>query len=71
VVFEEATDEAIVEKAIREDIPGCLDYLEGELTAAGFLFGSIGIADLRQDVGGGVASQGGDAGLSSWGDGPC
>lgn len=45
-VFGESTDEAIVEKAIREDIPACLDYLEGELPAAGFLFGSLGIADL-------------------------
>jgi glutathione S-transferase len=45
-VFGEATDEAVVEKAIREDIPSCLDYLERELPAAGFLFGSIGIADL-------------------------
>lgn len=45
-VFGETTDEAIVEKTIREDIPGCLDYLEGELPAAGFLFGSLGIADL-------------------------
>lgn len=45
-VFGETTDEAIVEKAIREDIPDCLDYLERELPAEGFLFGSLGIADL-------------------------
>jgi glutathione S-transferase len=45
-VWGEPTDEAIVRKALDEDIPQILDYLEGEVPAQGFLFGSLGVADL-------------------------
>jgi glutathione S-transferase len=45
-VWGEATDEAIVQRALGEDVPQCLEYLERELPADGFLFGEIGIADL-------------------------
>jgi glutathione S-transferase len=45
-VWGEATDEAVVQRALEEDLPRCLDYLEGELPAQGFLFGGIGTADL-------------------------
>jgi len=45
-VWGEPTDEAVVAKALNEDIPQCLDYLERELPADGFLFGALGVADL-------------------------
>ena len=45
-IWGEATDEAIVQKALAEDIPSCLDYLERELPADGFLFGELGNADV-------------------------
>ncbi len=45
-VWGEPTDEAIVRKALEEDIPRELDYLEGELPAEGFWFGALGTADL-------------------------
>ncbi len=45
-VWGEATDESIVRKALEEDIPQILDYLEGELPAQGFLFGALAVADL-------------------------
>jgi glutathione S-transferase len=45
-VWGEASDEAVVRRALEEDLPRCLDYLEGELPGRGFLFGGIGIADL-------------------------
>jgi glutathione S-transferase len=45
-VWGEATDEAVVQRALAEDVPQCLDYLEGELPPGGFLFGELGIADL-------------------------
>ena len=35
-----------IAKALNEDIPAALDYLEGELPADGFLFGEIGVADI-------------------------
>jgi glutathione S-transferase len=46
LVWGEATDEARVSKALNEDIPLALDYLEQELPASGFLFGDIGAADI-------------------------
>jgi glutathione S-transferase len=45
-VWGEQTDRAVVEKATQEEIPQILDYLEAELPAAGFAFGSFGIADV-------------------------
>ena len=46
LVWGEPTDEARVRKALDEEIPAALDYLEGELPADGFLFGDIGLADI-------------------------
>lgn len=39
-------DQARIERALNEDAPAVLDYLEEELPEAGFLFGAIGIADI-------------------------
>jgi glutathione S-transferase len=46
VVWGEPTDEQRVARALNEDIPRALDYLEAELPAEGFLFGDIGAADV-------------------------
>ena len=46
LVWGEATDQERVEKALKEDIPVALDYLERELPGEGFLFGDIGVADI-------------------------
>jgi glutathione S-transferase len=46
LVWGEPTDEERVEKALSEDIPRALDYLEQELPSDGFLFGEIGAADI-------------------------
>ena len=45
-VWGEPGDSARVEKTLSEDIPRAMDYLEGELPAAGFLFGDMGLADI-------------------------
>jgi glutathione S-transferase len=46
-VFGEAGDEARAERTLAEDLPRELDYLERQLPAGGFLFGSaIGLADI-------------------------
>lgn len=45
-VWGEAPDEAVLKQTLEGDIPECLDYLEGELPEAGFLFGDLGVADL-------------------------
>lgn len=45
-VFGEPGDSARIEKALGEDAPAVLDYLESELPAEGFLFGEIGLADI-------------------------
>jgi glutathione S-transferase len=45
-VWGEPTDEERVRKALNEDIPMALDYLERELPPSGFLFGDIGLADI-------------------------
>ena len=45
-VFGEARDRELVERTLARDVPEVLDYLEGELPAEGFLFGSLGIADV-------------------------
>jgi len=45
-VWEEEPDHERVSKVLAEDVPCVLDYLEGELPAEGYLFGSIGMADL-------------------------
>ena len=39
-------DAAVLERITTEEIPPILDYLESQVPAAGFLFGSLGIADV-------------------------
>jgi glutathione S-transferase len=45
-VFQEPTDEAIVQRAREVEIPAALDYLETQLPAEGFIFGEMSIADI-------------------------
>ena len=45
-IWGEDGDQARIAKALDEDLPRALDYLEGELPAEGFLFGDIGLADI-------------------------
>ncbi|HEX8841194.1 MAG TPA: glutathione S-transferase family protein [Sphingomicrobium sp.] len=46
IVWQEPGDEERIRKALDEDIPAALDYLERELPADGFIFGDIGLADI-------------------------
>ena len=46
MVWGEPGDEARIAKAVDEDAPAALDYLECELPGSGFLFGDIGLADI-------------------------
>jgi glutathione S-transferase len=46
LVWGEPGDQARIAKAVEEDIPAALDYLESELPADGFLSGDIGLADI-------------------------
>jgi glutathione S-transferase len=46
LVWGEPSDEERIGKALNEDIPAALDYLEAELPPEGFLFGEIGLADI-------------------------
>jgi glutathione S-transferase len=47
IVWGEPGDAARIEKTLGEDVPRELDYLEGQLPDAGFLFGAgIGLADI-------------------------
>jgi glutathione S-transferase len=45
-VWGEQTDTDVVERTLREDVPQVLDYLETQLPADGFLFGSVSVADV-------------------------
>ena len=45
-VWGEVGDQARIDKSLTSDIPAALDYLEGELPEGGFLFGSLGLADI-------------------------
>lgn len=45
-VWGEPGHEARIAKALNEDAPSALDYLESQLPAAGFIFGEIGLADI-------------------------
>jgi len=45
-VWGEATDTALLNKTLTEDVPHVLDYLEQQVPAGGFLFGDLGIADI-------------------------
>jgi glutathione S-transferase len=49
-IWREPTDEAVVTRALEQDIPQILDYLEGELPAEGYLFGAISVADVALAV---------------------
>lgn len=46
LVWGEPPDEERIQKALDEDIPRALEYLEGELPEESFLFGNISIADI-------------------------
>jgi glutathione S-transferase len=46
LVWGEPGDENRIRKALDEDIPAALDYLERELPADGYLYGDIGVADI-------------------------
>ena len=45
-VWGQPADPALVRRAIDEEIPSLLDYLEGVVPAAGLLFGPIALADV-------------------------
>jgi len=45
-VFGQPTDQAAVDRILAVDVPHVLDYLEGEVPAAGFLCGELSIADI-------------------------
>lgn len=45
-VWGEDGDSKRIERTLRDGVPPALDYLEGELPEAGFLFGPLGIADI-------------------------
>jgi len=40
------TDNEILDRALQDDVPQVLDYLETQLPAEGFLFGALSIADI-------------------------
>src|SRR5581483_4148261 len=46
IVWGEPGDQARIDKALSEEIPAALDYLERELPVDGFLFGEISVADI-------------------------
>lgn len=46
IVWQEPGDEERVRKALDEEIPAALDYLEREVPADGFFFSEIGLADV-------------------------
>jgi glutathione S-transferase len=45
-VWKEPGDPARIEKTLSTDLPAALDYLESELPEQGYLFGTIGLADI-------------------------
>lgn len=50
-VWGEKGDKAVIAAALETDIPSVLDYLEGQVPAAGFLFGErLGLADISLGV---------------------
>ena len=46
LVWSEPGDQVRIDKALGEDIPGALDYLEQQAPTNDFLFGDIGLADI-------------------------
>lgn len=45
-VWREPADQAVVDRAKNEEIPGILDYLEAQVPASNCLFGDLSIADI-------------------------
>jgi glutathione S-transferase len=45
-VWGRPTDQEKLQKTLTEDLPHVLDYLESQVPAAGFVFGSLSIADI-------------------------
>lgn len=45
-VWGEAPDEQVLDNALGVEVPSLLDYLEGQLPSAGFLFGALSMADV-------------------------
>jgi glutathione S-transferase len=45
-VWGEKGDREMVDRTLKEDLPGVLDYLESEAPAEGFRFGALSIADI-------------------------
>jgi glutathione S-transferase len=45
-VWGTARDRAVIDRIVREEVPPVLDYLESQLPADGFLFETLGIADI-------------------------
>ncbi|HKM99367.1 MAG TPA: glutathione S-transferase family protein [Candidatus Binataceae bacterium] len=45
-VWGEQIDKTMVEKTLQEDMPQVLNYLETQVPAEGFVFGSVSIADI-------------------------
>jgi len=46
VVWGEPGDQERIERTLAQDIPQAMDYLEAELSADGYLFDAIGLADI-------------------------
>lgn len=46
MMLKQEPDDALVESIINDQLPPMLDYLESQVPADGFLFGSLGVADL-------------------------
>jgi glutathione S-transferase len=49
-VWRQPTDEAVLARALDQEIPSVLDYLEGELPGDAWLFGEISVADIAVSV---------------------
>jgi len=45
-VWGKPTNEDVLQKTLGEDVPHVLDYLESQVPSAGFIFGSVSIADI-------------------------
>lgn len=45
-VWQKPPDQAVLDKAINEEIPGILDYLEDQVRGREYLFGQIAVADI-------------------------
>jgi glutathione S-transferase len=45
-VWGEKGDRELIDKTLKEEVPGVLDYLEAEAPAEGFRFGALGLADI-------------------------